>query len=39
MEIILKWIDDFKIFWKNGWNELDFFLTVLSIIPDVSNYC
>nr|XP_002121116.1 cation channel sperm-associated protein 2-like [Ciona intestinalis] len=34
-EIILKWIDDFKSFWKNGWNELDFYVTVVSILPEL----
>uniref|UniRef100_H2Y4N6 Ion transport domain-containing protein n=1 Tax=Ciona savignyi TaxID=51511 RepID=H2Y4N6_CIOSA len=34
-EIILKWIDDFKSFWKNGWNELDFYVTVVSVLPEV----
>ena len=26
-EIILKWIDDFKHFWTNGWNILDLAIT------------
>ena len=28
VEIILKWMDDFFSFWKNGWNNFDFFVTV-----------
>ena len=29
LEIILKWLDDFFTFWKNGWNIFDFVITVL----------
>jgi cation channel sperm-associated protein 2 len=28
-EIILKWIDDFRKFWQEGWNFFDFFVTLL----------
>ncbi|CAK8695034.1 unnamed protein product [Clavelina lepadiformis] len=35
IEIVLKWIDDFKTFWKNVWNELDFYITIVSILPEV----
>ena len=28
-EIILKWIDDFKGFWKNGWNILDLAMVIV----------
>ena len=35
LEIFLKWIDDFKIFWKSGWNQLDFIVTVVSFLPDI----
>ncbi|XP_039261696.1 cation channel sperm-associated protein 2-like [Styela clava] len=35
VEILLKWVDDFKSFWTNGWNELDFYITVVSILPEV----
>ena len=28
VEIILKWIDDFWSFWKDGWNIFDFAITV-----------
>ena len=34
LEIFLKWVDDFKLFWKNGWNQLDFIITAISILPD-----
>ncbi|XP_022802655.1 cation channel sperm-associated protein 2-like isoform X2 [Stylophora pistillata] len=29
LEIILKWIDGFWTFWKNGWNIFDFIVTVM----------
>ena len=29
LEIIIKWIDGFWDFWKNGWNIFDFFVTVM----------
>ena len=29
LEILLKWIDGFIDFWKNGWNVFDFFVTVM----------
>ncbi|XP_062520595.1 cation channel sperm-associated protein 2-like [Corticium candelabrum] len=35
IEIILKWIDDFRMFWKNGWNIFDFLITGLSAAPEV----
>ena len=28
-EIVLKWMDDFFTFWKNGWNIFDFVITIL----------
>ena len=28
-EIILKWIDGFKHFWKNPWNVFDFIVTAV----------
>ena len=28
-EIVLKWIDNFFTFWRNGWNVFDFGITVL----------
>jgi len=28
-EIIVKWIDSFTDYWKDGWNVSDFFVTVV----------
>ena len=28
-EIVLKWIDNFKSFWRNGWNVFDLIVTIL----------
>ena len=27
IEIVLKWIDSFWLFWKNRWNVFDFVIT------------
>lgn len=35
LEILLKWIDGFFNFWKNGWNVYDFFVTVMSFAPEL----
>ncbi|PFX34971.1 Cation channel sperm-associated protein 2 [Stylophora pistillata] len=35
LEIILKWIDGFWTFWKNGWNIFDFIVTVMSFVPEI----
>ncbi|XP_071794192.1 cation channel sperm-associated protein 2-like [Asterias amurensis] len=35
IEIILKWMDDFISFWKNGWNIFDFIVTVASFVPEI----
>lgn len=32
-EIILKWMDDFRGFWLEGWNMFDFACTFTSLIP------
>ncbi|CAB3985670.1 cation channel sperm-associated 2-like [Paramuricea clavata] len=37
MEIIIKWVDGFWVFWRNGWNVFDFFVTAMSIVPEVFN--
>ncbi len=29
VEIALKWLDNFPAYWKDGWNILDFTVTVL----------
>ena len=34
LEILLKWINSFSNFWKNGWNIFDFSVTVM-----VSSHC
>ena len=31
MEIALKWMDNFKDFWKDSWNIFDFVVTVAVI--------
>ena len=28
IEIMLKWIDSFRSYWKSGWNWFDFIITV-----------
>lgn len=28
-EIVLKWMDNFKVFWKDYWNVFDLLVTVL----------
>ncbi|XP_028399254.1 LOW QUALITY PROTEIN: cation channel sperm-associated protein 2-like [Dendronephthya gigantea] len=35
LEILVKWVDGFWVFWKNGWNIFDFFVTAMSIVPEV----
>eukprot|EP00794_Sanderia_malayensis_P009747 gene9747-10744_t len=35
LEIMLKWIDGFVVFWKNGWNVFDFFITIMSFVPEL----
>ncbi|XP_036413771.1 cation channel sperm-associated protein 2-like [Colossoma macropomum] len=35
VEIVLKWMDDFCQFWRNAWNVFDFFLTFLSVLPEI----
>ncbi|XP_064390889.1 cation channel sperm-associated protein 2-like [Halichondria panicea] len=32
-EIVLKWMDNFRGFWKNPWNIFDFVVTVVSAVP------
>ena len=39
VEIVLKWIDNFKLFWRNPWNVFDLLVTVLvRIIKLFSSY-
>jgi len=35
IEIALKWIDDFRGFWKEGWNVFDFFITTISLVAPI----
>eukprot|EP01135_Chromosphaera_perkinsii_P001158 Nk52_evm15s159 gene=Nk52_evmTU15s159 len=35
LEILLKWLDNFESFWKNGWNVFDFVVTLISAIPEI----
>ncbi|XP_031420931.1 cation channel sperm-associated protein 2 [Clupea harengus] len=35
LEILLKWLDNFKQFWRSTWNIFDFVVTVLSVLPEI----
>ncbi|XP_048188911.1 cation channel sperm-associated protein 2 isoform X2 [Perognathus longimembris pacificus] len=35
VEILLTWLSSFSLFWKNGWNVFDFFVTMLSLLPEI----
>uniref|UniRef100_A0A8I5TU78 Cation channel sperm-associated protein 2 n=1 Tax=Pongo abelii TaxID=9601 RepID=A0A8I5TU78_PONAB len=35
LEILLKWLSNFSIFWKSAWNVFDFVVTMLSLLPEV----
>ncbi|XP_043084780.1 cation channel sperm-associated protein 2-like [Puntigrus tetrazona] len=35
LEIILKWLDDFWLFWKCPWNVFDFAVTLMPILPAI----
>ncbi|XP_022239158.1 cation channel sperm-associated protein 2-like isoform X2 [Limulus polyphemus] len=35
IEIILKWLEGFRTFWKNGWNIFDFLVTFTTFIPEI----
>eukprot|EP00736_Rhodelphis_marinus_P001469 Rmarinus@m.27381 len=35
VEIALKWLDNFKAFWNDGWNLFDFVITIMSAIPEL----
>ena len=38
-EIVLKWIDNFRNFWKNPWNVFDFIVTgVVSLVGLLFQY-
>ncbi|XP_074091367.1 cation channel sperm-associated protein 2-like isoform X2 [Macrotis lagotis] len=35
LEIILMWLFNFVVFWKSVWNLFDFFVTVMSLVPEI----
>ncbi|XP_025245315.1 cation channel sperm-associated protein 2 [Theropithecus gelada] len=35
LEILRKWLSNFSLFWKSGWNVFDFVVTMLSLLPEV----
>ncbi|XP_058622487.1 cation channel sperm-associated protein 2-like isoform X3 [Onychostoma macrolepis] len=35
LEIILKWLDDFWLFWKSPWNVFDFAVTLMPVLPAI----
>uniref|UniRef100_A0A8C9GS91 Cation channel sperm-associated protein 2 n=1 Tax=Piliocolobus tephrosceles TaxID=591936 RepID=A0A8C9GS91_9PRIM len=35
LEILLKWLSNFSLFWKSAWNVFDFVVTMLSLLPEV----
>nr|ACO89003.1 sperm-associated cation channel 2 isoform 2 (predicted) [Dasypus novemcinctus] len=35
LEILLMWTSSFFLFWKNAWNVFDFFVTMLSLLPEI----
>ncbi|KAK2867279.1 hypothetical protein Q8A67_025396 [Cirrhinus molitorella] len=35
LEIILKWLDDFWLFWRSPWNVFDFAVTLMPMFPAV----
>nr|XP_045013200.1 cation channel sperm-associated protein 2 [Jaculus jaculus] len=35
LEILLMWLYNFFLFWKNSWNVFDFVITVLSLLPEI----
>ncbi|ORY61816.1 hypothetical protein LY90DRAFT_505529 [Neocallimastix californiae] len=37
-EIIVKWIDSFTNYWKDGWNISDFAVTIVSAIPEIMGF-
>ncbi|XP_016306606.1 cation channel sperm-associated protein 2-like isoform X3 [Sinocyclocheilus anshuiensis] len=34
-KIILKWLDDFWLFWKSPWNVFDFAVTLMPVLPAI----
>ncbi|KAM6972947.1 cation channel sperm-associated protein 2-like [Aplochiton taeniatus] len=35
LEIFLKWVDNFPLFWKSTWNIFDFSVTIMSVLPEI----
>jgi len=35
LDILLRWADNFKQFWTDGWNIFDFLITVVTLIPEL----
>ncbi|KAI2648322.1 Cation channel sperm-associated protein 2 [Labeo rohita] len=35
LEIILKWLDDFWLFWRSPWNVFDFAVTLMPMLPAI----
>uniref|UniRef100_A0A4X2KE56 Cation channel sperm-associated protein 2 n=1 Tax=Vombatus ursinus TaxID=29139 RepID=A0A4X2KE56_VOMUR len=35
LEIVLFWLYNFFLFWKSAWNLFDFFVTTLSLLPEI----
>lgn len=35
IDILLKWMDDFKKYWISSWNVTDFIVTVLVLLPNI----
>ncbi|KAM4829140.1 cation channel sperm-associated protein 2 [Thomomys bottae] len=35
VEILIAWLASFTLFWKNGWNVFDFFVTMMSLLPEI----
>ncbi|KAJ3327410.1 Cysteine protease atg4b [Blyttiomyces sp. JEL0837] len=36
-EIFLKWTDNFEEYWMDGWNVIDFAITVITAVPEVTD--
>ncbi|XP_068962017.1 cation channel sperm-associated protein 2 [Petaurus breviceps papuanus] len=35
LEIVLLWLYNFSLFWKSAWNLFDFFVTIMSLLPEI----
>ncbi|KAM5235422.1 cation channel sperm-associated protein 2 [Ctenodactylus gundi] len=36
LEILLKWLSSFSLYWKSTWNIFDFVVTMLSVLPEIA---